>query len=75
MRIGNIRGKCLAPQRSVMCQVRSMLSGILCTGRPSMYVVRYIVYRQAVIELLNNIGIVAPASRHASYDIVVGLLL
>ena len=40
-----------------------------------MYVVRYIVYRQAVIELLNNSGILEPASRHASYDIVVSLLL
>ena len=75
MRIGNIRGKCSAPQRSVMCQVRGMSSGILYTSRPSMYMVRYIVYRQAVIELLNNIGIVEPASRHASYDIVVCLLL
>ena len=75
MRIGNIRGKCSAPQRSVMGQVRSLSSGILCTGRPSIYVVRYIVYWQAIIELLNNIGIVEPASQHASYDIVVGLLL
>ena len=35
-----------------------------------MYVVRYIVYWQAVIQLVNTSGIVTPAGRHAFYHIV-----